>query len=135
VAPVLAFKISAPRCGRDLVAVGYLAGNNLTHYEQLHRYELYLIAALGVLVVVPDRAAGWHRAGDRRGTEQRIAAGGLAPAGGCGLGAVRRGVVTGSARKHASSGRGDTVHRRRPELSGTIGSRYSTVTRWLPSVP
>jgi membrane protein DedA with SNARE-associated domain len=34
-------------------AVGYLAGNHLTAiYEQLHRYELYLLASVAVIVVV-----------------------------------------------------------------------------------
>ena len=49
-------------------AVGYLAGNNLTTiYDQLKRYELYLLAALGVLVVV--LIGRWLR---RRNQERRV---------------------------------------------------------------
>jgi membrane protein DedA with SNARE-associated domain len=50
-------------------AVGYLAGNNLTAiYEQLHRYELYILAALAVLVVVLIGRRLWRRARARRAT-------------------------------------------------------------------
>jgi membrane protein DedA with SNARE-associated domain len=50
-------------------AVGYLAGNNLTAiYEQLQGYELYLLAALGVLVVVLIGRRLWRRTRGRRAT-------------------------------------------------------------------
>jgi membrane protein DedA with SNARE-associated domain len=50
-------------------AVGYLAGNNLTAiYEQLHQYELYILAALAVLVVVLIGRRLWRRARARRAT-------------------------------------------------------------------
>jgi membrane protein DedA with SNARE-associated domain len=50
-------------------AVGYLAGNNLTAiYDQLKRYELYLLAALGVLVVVLIGHRLWRRNRERRAT-------------------------------------------------------------------
>jgi membrane protein DedA with SNARE-associated domain len=50
-------------------AVGYLAGNNLIAiHEQLHRYELHLVAALAVLVVVLIGRRPWHRARDRWAT-------------------------------------------------------------------
>ena len=50
-------------------AVGYLAGNDLTAiYEQLRRYELYLLIALVVLVVVVIVRRLWRRARDRRAT-------------------------------------------------------------------
>jgi membrane protein DedA with SNARE-associated domain len=43
-------------------AVGYLAGNHLTAiYEQLNRYQLYLLAALVVLVVVLIGRRLWRR--------------------------------------------------------------------------
>ena len=48
-------------------AVGYFVGNNLTAiYEELKRYELYLLAALGVLVVVLIGRRLWRRNTDRK---------------------------------------------------------------------
>jgi membrane protein DedA with SNARE-associated domain len=50
-------------------AVGYLAGNNLTAlYDRLSRYELYLLAALGVLVVVLVGRRLWRRNRRRGGS-------------------------------------------------------------------
>lgn len=50
-------------------AVGYFAGDNLTAiYDQLKRYELYLLAALGVLVVVLIGRWLWRRNRQRRAT-------------------------------------------------------------------
>jgi membrane protein DedA with SNARE-associated domain len=50
-------------------AVGYLAGNNLTAiYDQLKRYELYLLAVLGLLVVGLIGRWLWQRHRDRRTT-------------------------------------------------------------------
>ena len=50
-------------------AVGYFAGNNLTAiYDELKRYELYLLAALGVLVVGLIGRRLWRRNRERRAT-------------------------------------------------------------------
>ncbi len=48
-------------------AVGYFAGNDLTAiYDELKRYELYLLAALGVLVVGLIGRRLWRRDRDRK---------------------------------------------------------------------
>ncbi len=48
-------------------AVGYLAGNHLTAiYEQLHRYELYLLAGVAVIVVLIGRRLWRLRHGHSR---------------------------------------------------------------------
>lgn len=50
-------------------AVGYFAGNNLTAiYDELKRYELDLLTALGVLVVGLIGRRLWRRNRERRAT-------------------------------------------------------------------